>query len=254
MRNKIDFVEILAILNQIKPQICQFIDSKMNDFESLELSHKRDDSPVTIIDLEISRIFKKAFIESFPHLNFYSEEDPENFIYPCVILDPIDGTKELAQGVDECAISFGIYFSGDFDDEDNFSWIFNPFNNLKAHSAQKYINSRKKKRSSLYGLVSNTEFEADLYGNNYSGVMVMPKGSIAYKLALLSQGVCDFVMTKKPKNIWDIMAGSHLCHRKGIALFQGEKQLSSLDSALIEGPLIWCKKEDFPKIKKLIQK
>jgi myo-inositol-1(or 4)-monophosphatase len=253
MKNKIKSIDILAVLSKIKPEICQFIDSKMNDFESLEISTKVDRTPVTIIDLKISKIFKEAFKSEFPFLNFYSEEDPDNLTFPCVILDPIDGTKELAQGLDECAISFGVYFSGDLANSENFSWIFNPFNRFKAHSAQNFINSRKKKRTSLYGLVSNTEFEADMYSNSAENIIVMPKGSIAYKLALLSQGVCDFVMTKKPKNIWDIMAGSHLCHRKGIKLFQGDKEITILEDALIEAPLIWCKKEDFHKIKRLVQ-
>lgn len=254
MNKTIDFIEILKILNKIKPEICQFIDSKMNDFDALEVSTKIDLTPVTIIDIEISKIFKEAFTNAYPFLNFYSEEDPENFNFPCVILDPIDGTKELAQGLDECAISFGIYFSGDLSSSENFSWIFNPFTHFKAHSSQNFISSRKKKRSSLYGLVSNTEFEADLYTSPTPEVIVMPKGSIAYKLALLSQGVCDFVMTKRPKNIWDIIAGSHLCHRKGISLFQNNVEITSLDSPLIDGPLVWCKKEDYPKVKNLLQK
>lgn len=250
---QINIEQVLSTLEEIKSEVCQFIDSKMENLDSLQVNIKEDSSPVTEIDLYISNCFKERFKNLYPKLNFYSEEDKEELQYPTIIIDPIDGTRELARGVGECSISFGIYFSSTFNDPRNFSWIFNPFNSLTAQTNSKSINSRLVKRKRLLGFVSNTEFNNGLYDDLSSDITVIPKGSIAYKLGLLSKGICDFVITKKPKNIWDIMAGSHICAQLDLITFIDEKEVDRIDDELINAPILWCRRENLENLRKEFQ-
>lgn len=245
---------MLSTLDKFKVEICQYIDSKMDRLDELSVSIKSDDSPVTKIDIFISDLFKKKFLNLYPFLNFYSEEDLGEFNYPLVIIDPIDGTRELSKGIGECAVSFGIYYSSDFSDERNFSWIFNPFNLISVDSYSLDIKSRYKQSNKLLTFVSQTEFDKGLYNDVVEDFIVIPKGSIAYKLCLLSKGICDLVVTRKPKNIWDIMAGSHICSKLGMSMFVNGKRTTSLETILIEGPMIWCRVENEEKALTLFQK
>jgi myo-inositol-1(or 4)-monophosphatase len=258
MDNEIEFVDVLSTLDRIKVDICQYIDWKMNELKSLEIEIKADKTPVTEIDIYISDLIKMSFQKLYPFLNFYSEEDPESFKYPLIILDPIDGTRELSRGIGECAVSFGIYYSGDLTDKRNFSWIFNPFNSFSVDSYNLPLKSKKSLRKELLSFVSQTEYEKGLYDFKDSleskHLNFLAKGSIAYKLALLSRGICDFVITKKPKNIWDIMAGSHICHLLGMKMIVNGVETSKLDNLLIESPIVWFHNEHREQLKFLFQK
>ena len=152
-----------------------------------EVSSKRDvNDLLTKFDIQANNIIVEHLSQEYPTFSIVSEESPEikkDSEYTFLI-DPIDGTRELARGVGECSISFGIYFSSTFNDPRNFSWIFNPFNSLTAQTNSKSINSRLVKRKRLLGFVSNTEFNNGLYDDLSSDITVIPKGSIAYKLGL----------------------------------------------------------------------
>lgn len=262
--NKINFIEVKEELAEIKYKTRQFIDLKMKSLEKLKVHLKQDQSIVTEIDLYISNLFKETFLSLYPFLSFYSEEDLGDFKYPLIILDPIDGTRELAQGIGECAVSFGIYYSADFNDKRNFSWIFNPFNSFcvdslaDTQSGSNLVVSPRGKRSprdELLSFVSQTEFSQGLYNETSQQVETkltfIPKGSIAYKLALLSSSICDFIITQKPKNIWDIMAGSHICHQKGMKMKVNGKEITALTESLIESPIVWFWEEDEEQLKHL---
>jgi myo-inositol-1(or 4)-monophosphatase len=254
MKNKINLIEVLSTLDKIKVEICQYIDSKMDKIESLQIELKSDKSPVTEIDIYISNLFKESFHDLYPFLNFYSEEDQGCFDYPVIILDPIDGTRELSQGIGECAVSFGIYYSEDFSDERNFSWIFNPFNSYCVDSYNLPMKSKKSTRKNLLSFVSQTEYNLKLYEVENKDLNFLPKGSIAYKLALLSRGICDFVITKKPKHIWDIMAGSHICYLLGLEMVINGERCIKLNGVVIESPIVWFHKEHEGQLKSLFQK
>lgn len=228
--------EIFEILREIKLEI----EEKMSSFlhKPLNSHRKNDGTLVTQMDLFISDIFENKFNSKFPKINFYSEEKQKEFKFPLIILDPIDGTREFAKGMDECAVSFGIYYSEAFDDPRNFSWIYNFKTGLEVSSEASKLSTVK--RDDLLGFVSNTEFEKGLYpeGN------IRPVGSIAYKLALLINGDCDFVITKKPKNIWDIAAGTHLCKKFGFEVNFLEGDSTKITSDLYQAPMIWCRKNN----------
>ena len=234
----INFEEISEILHQIKGEIRQKFDRTFVKEKALNIQKKPDKTIVTDIDLYISDIIKNKFLSKYEFINFFSEEDMGEFKFPMIILDPIDGTRDLAKGVNECSVSFGIYFSPELNDERNFSWIYNPFNGFEISSISNGLAGNTLVDKKFLAFVSRTEFEANLHTSSEK-ISYFPKGSIAYKLGLLASGAGDFVISKKPKNIWDIMAGTHICYSRGIKLFNNGQQISSLDKKLLKNDLVW---------------
>ena len=221
-----------------------------NFLEKLSVKTKDDKSPVTEIDTFISDQIKKI-IQHDPELmqyTFYSEEDHNELKFPCVILDPIDGTRELVKGIGECSLSLGIFRSPLL--SDSWGWIFNPFTGFEILSEnQKFIRSQCHD-GKLSGLVSRSECKRGLFSDyNTNRFILTPRGSIAFKLGLLGAGASDFVISKRPKSIWDIAAGTSLCLERGISLYLNNKKVSSLSEKRIEGPLVWCREEYFEQIK-----
>lgn len=248
MQKTIKIVDLLSTLEEIKVEIRQKFDLVFDDLSKLEIQTKKDNSIVTNIDIYISDLFKDKFLKKFEELNFYSEEDQESFDYPMIILDPIDGTRELAKGVNECVVSFGIYYSEDLSDKRNFSWLYNPFNGFEISSNDSLPNSRRIINSTLVSYVSRTEFDKGLHRST-DNLIFLPKGSIAYKLGLLASGGSDFTISRKPKNIWDIMAGTHICYDRGISLYQNGIKLTKLSKAKFENDLVWANDEVWEQIK-----
>ncbi len=197
---------------------------------------KLDKSLVTEFDEAISLKFKDYFKVHYPHFNFISEEHPRSLSYPAVILDPIDGTREFAQRIPECAVSLAVC---DTSLKEVFSWIYNPLSGFEISTKSlRYVESSRKKEEP-FGLVSRYEWKKN---SSLRSQPVFPRGSIAFKLGLLAAGSCDFVFSLRPKNIWDIAAGFFLCRQKRIAFFSEGKEVTSLDRMLYKPPLLWIDK------------
>lgn len=212
-----------------------------------------DHSYVTGIDTYISGYFEKYHKKNLlkKKWTFLSEEGPAILRFPCLILDPLDGTRELVEGVPECALSLALFESKKI--KDSFGWIYNPFSGLSVSSDQAYLPLLKKKPAPFLGFVSRSEWKKGLFADLKSTeIIVAPRGSIANKLALLAVGACDFVVTLRPKNIWDIAAGTAICSARGIHLFSAEKEVKNLNEVRFSAPLIWCRPDLLPMIKKFL--
>lgn len=242
----IDHNEIFQLLQSLKPVLRQKIDEIQGD---IKIKNKADSSPVTELDIFISKTLKKIFTEKYPFLNFYSEEEMEKFEYPVIIVDPIDGTKEFIKGSDEWVVSFGVYYSSNILDERNFSWIYNPTNLLEICSNGYANGGHLSKNLDDKILVSITEYDSGLYRN--SNQNLLPVGSIAYKLALLSLGKCKAVVTKRDKNVWDILAGTHLCLLRNMIFYSTHEQnLTQIKNLFYKKDMIWCKENHLDSILK----
>lgn len=212
--------------------------------ESLQINRKDDRSFVTDVDLFVSDLIKESLQESsdYGHYTFFSEEDHDQFNFPISILDPIDGTRELVKGKRECAVSLAMMHSPLLLDNKNYGWIYNPFTGFDLDSNDCFIDRRNFDNQKYLGMVSRSEFEKGHYQNFLEKnplVEITPRGSIAFKLGLLATGACDFVISLSPKNIWDIAAGSVLCAKRGIKLYQNGVEIKSLDEIHIKGILLW---------------
>ncbi len=219
--------------------------------KNLDIKKKEDKTFVTIVDLAISHLVKKEIANFDSSMFFHSEEDQLSELqFPCAILDPIDGTKEFVQGPAECVLSLAIVYSPRFDDPRNQAFIFNPLTGFEMRSSSSFIfhyelnhkiekKEKMKKNPSI--MVSRSEWKKGLFNGERKreDLQVMPRGSIAFKLALLAAGGCDKIISKKPKNIWDICAGTILCYQRGIYFYQNGKKNAIIDNKIYNNDLVW---------------
>lgn len=218
--------------------------------EKLIKKKKKDHSIVTSLDIGISEEFQKFFKkkEDFKKFYFLSEEGKkEKLSFPCIILDPIDGTKEMAQGIPECVISLAIMNSSKINGT---GWLFNPFTGFSISTDKNFILPPSEHEMILTGFISRTEARKGFFENcDRKKIHLMAKGSIAYKLGLLAAGACDFVISKEGKNIWDIAGGTLICQKRGINCYLDNKKINNLTEEYYDGPILWCRKSIFPHIK-----
>lgn len=215
-------------------------------------SLKPDQSPVTLVDHAFSDAIEDYFASfiDYKRFHFYSEEKHQELEFPAIIVDPIDGTRELALGVPECAVSIAIMHNSEIENPKNSAWIYNPFTSevLEAETLKRNV---PKKENLLLGYVSNTEWKNNLYLKYEREVTLelKPLGSIAYKLLKLANYECDFVVTMRPKNIWDIAGGSILLAKKDIGLYGPHGKIYELDTKTISSPLLWCSEQNYKRLK-----
>ncbi|HLE11867.1 MAG: hypothetical protein A2504_06860 [Bdellovibrionales bacterium RIFOXYD12_FULL_39_22] len=231
--------------------IKKFISSRLQEFEHqralghLKIDLKIDNSPVTELDVDISNYLKKSlapFIER--GFSFFSEEDHGDLQFPAIILDPIDGTRELISGTKECALSLAII--SDFETNDFWGWIYNPYNGISLTSSRPIsLSSNLVKRDKLLGFISRTEIQEGLFDQYDQNKYILKEvGSIAYKLGLISSGECDFIITKHGKNIWDIAGGFCLCKRNNIAMYDSSgNRIQKLNKERYDKNILWCRED-----------
>jgi myo-inositol-1(or 4)-monophosphatase len=213
--------------------------------KDIEINLKSDNTIVTEIDLFVSTLLKEKLQKhsDYKNYNFFSEEEFDKLLFPSAILDPIDGTRELAKGRAECAVSLALMKSPELSDPANYGWLYNPFSGFSLDSDTPFVASNNKSTQKILGMVSRSEFEKGYFKdllNIDPKIEITPRGSIAFKLGLLASGGCDFVLSLSPKNIWDIAAGSVLCAQRGIKMYQNGVEITRLDQIHIKGILLWA--------------
>jgi myo-inositol-1(or 4)-monophosphatase len=242
-----------ASKDKIKAQVLNIINKNYHD---LDITRKQDRSLVTQVDTEVSLLFEEYVDKNLEGWKSLSEEnaDSHEVSFPLMILDPIDGTRGLVDGVAESVVSAGFMASESIEDPRNSAWIFNPFTGLDIFSEDQFIPSRTVNTTSLQGLVSRSEWNKGKFSEmNLEDKIIAPRGSIAFKLGLLAVGGCDFVLSMSPKNIWDIAAGTLLCHRVGIHFYNKDGIVEKFKDCLIKGPMLWCHEKNYSQLKGLIK-
>lgn len=209
------------------------------------IQFKNDGSPVTELDLFLSFHVELLMEKNFAGVTFYSEEKFSDWKFPLLALDPLDGTQEYIEGRDEWAISIGIFDNENFTGE---GWVYNP---KTAECFDHGDKSNFKIKTSYRGEVSRSEWKKGLFfGKSTEKYKVEPLGSIAYKLGRLSAHKCDFVISLRPKNIWDIAGGTLLSRESGYKFYAEGKEVTRVEK-LYQPPLIWCREEMFSELSKI---
>ncbi len=221
------------------------IDRLVHQFPTASFKLKEDQTPVTELDLRLSELIEEVALRELPGVTFYSEEKFSDWSFPLLALDPLDGTQEYIEGRDEWAISLGLFRDSSFQGE---GWVYNP----RTGECFSDPALRKFKPRDLYrGEVSRSEWKSGFFKDTQKTPFeVQAVGSIAYKLARLSAGKSDFVVSLRPKHIWDIAGGTLLCHRAGLRFYAGGKEVTGV-SKLYRPPLIWCHPELFSELAKI---
>lgn len=217
-----------------------------NDVVDVKKFTKDDQSPVTEIDHAISDFFKRHRLAQ--GFSFYSEEEHGELSFPGLILDPLDGTRDFIAGRPECAVSAAWMESAELSGS-HFALISNPFTGFQISSQNLPAWRPRPQTGPFKGLVSRSEWERGLYrAHAEKNFQLQPLGSIAFKLGLLSSGACDFVVSLRPKNVWDIAAGTILAHERGFEFWSRGARVGDLSQAKYEAPLVWARPELIPQL------
>lgn len=186
------------------------------------VTHKENNDVLTQADLLANQILKKRLLAEFPDDGWLSEESVDDALrLSCRrvwVVDPIDGTREYAEGVPEYAVSVALIENGAV----MLAAVFNPetdelFSALRGGGAflnGKPMHCKQSCQGQLLLLASRSECkrgEWDRFGEE----QVKPVGSIAYKLALVAAGLADATFSLGPKSEWDIAAGVLLVTEAG---------------------------------------
>jgi myo-inositol-1(or 4)-monophosphatase len=240
----------IKTMNFVKNKVILELTSKLGNYfgpranKELPIDFKEDQSLVTEIDQFVSNILKRelAAHPNYSTYQYFSEEDFDELLFPCAVVDPIDGTRELAKGRPECAVSLALMHSPHLADPLNYAWLFNPFSGFDLDSNTPFVSSMNKSSQKLLCLVSRSELHKGYFNRmmNQDLFDISPRGSIAFKLGLLASGGCDLVVSLAPKNIWDIAAGTQLCSQRGIHFYINGEKVTSLDEAKYQGFLMWA--------------
>ena len=220
-----DLRRILTILTSARAAIARA------DLQVLCVSHRNGD-PVTGLDREINRLIQCNLpFQNEGWLSEESHDDLQRLQYQRVwMVDPIDGTRELVEGIPEWCVSVGLVEKSRV----VAGGILNPCTgemflgsletglktlHLAGLQTRPRTGERKKSctiRSYERVVVSRKEYREGKWDSFESGRMkIIPVGSVAFRLALVAAGCAEATCTFGPRNEWDIAAGAALVQASG---------------------------------------
>jgi myo-inositol-1(or 4)-monophosphatase len=210
-----------------------------NAFSSgnIEVKRKTGGDPVTEADLALDTALKEALLEADDGwLSEETADDSRRLGKRRVwIVDPLDGTREFAEGIPEWCISIGLVIDG----KPVAGGICNPAMNqifVGSRESGLYLNGAKARigdKITLDGariLVSRSEIRKGLWKRLENAPFeIIPCGSVAYKLALVASGQADAIVSLVPKNEWDVAGGIALVQAGGGCVFIPDQELLILN-------------------------
>lgn len=169
---------------------------------------------VSEADLRAAEILHEKLTAVFPADGWLSEEHTDTAHRlgrdRVWIVDPIDGTREYLQGIPEYAISIGLTIEG----RPALGVVLNPATGELF--AAECLTSAERPPTEPTGspfdvLVGRGEQAHDEVPPLPRGAKPRGVGSVAYRLALLSRGEGNAVVTGYGRSEWDVAAGAALC-------------------------------------------
>jgi len=218
--------------------------------DDYEIKEKGYHNPVTTADKEADSYLKSTLMSARPQYGWLSEEtvDSKNRLNKekVWIVDPLDGTKEFIEGVPQFVVSIALVEKG----ISIIGVLHNPVTKETFHAAKgegAYLNqgqyrcSIKDSTRDMVILNSRSETRRGLwepYKKHFKELR--PIGSVAYKMGLTAIGKADIFATLRPKNEWDICAGTCLINEAGgkVINLNGKEITFNNQKTLIEPGLI----------------
>ncbi|MFC6617462.1 3'(2'),5'-bisphosphate nucleotidase CysQ family protein [Deinococcus radiophilus] len=188
--------------------------------QGFKVEHKTGaDDPVTEGDRAASALLMRELARAFPGDGLLSEEEadaPERLSRSRTwLIDPIDGTKEYADGSPDHCVSLGLAVDG----EPVLGVIYAPQTDELFAGAVGLGVTKNGERVTLrdhqpYVIATSvTETRRELRDLPLPGMR--PSGSTALKLARIAAGEADATFTMSPRAEWDIAAGHALLRAQG---------------------------------------
>lgn len=204
----------------------------------LEVRYKNNNEIVTAADIESNELICQGLLATFSADAICSEEcvntDLASATRRVWIIDPLDSTSNYVRGGNEYSLSIGLAIEG----EAALGVVYNPSRHELFSGYVGYGASRNGMpvRASLAApphrprlLVSSKEWKRGV--STTAGYQITPMASMAYKLARVSAGCEDGVLSFKNRKPWGTCAGTALVLSAG-------GQVTSLDGK----PLVFdCK-------------
>ena len=181
----------------------------------LKTTYKTGDDPLTQADLAANQVLQETLLGTFPTDGWLSEEtrdDQRRLTQARVwVVDPIDGTRELVQGIPEYALSVALVVAG----APRLGGVYNPAKDelfLGVVGAGVTCNGQAVRADHVLGevplvLASRSEVQRGEWERFGGQAQIRVVGSIAYKLALVAAGRADATFSLEPKHEWDVAGG-----------------------------------------------
>ena len=218
--------------------------------DDYEIKEKGYLNPVTTADNEADSFLKLELTNARPDYGWLSEEtmDSEDRLGKerVWIVDPLDGTKEFIEGVPQFVVSVALVENG----VPIIGVLHNPVTKETFYASKgngTYFDdvihncSVKESTTDMVILNSRSETRKGLWEPHKQHFKKLkPIGSVAYKMGLTAIGKADIFATLRPKNEWDICAGTCLINEAGgkVINLNGEKITFNNRKTLIEPGLI----------------
>jgi myo-inositol-1(or 4)-monophosphatase len=184
----------------------------------IRYGHKRGRELVSEADLHAAKMLHEAISAKFPGDGWLSEEHPDSTERlgkeRVWIVDPIDGTREYLQGLPEYAVSVALAVEG----KAVVGAVYNPATDemFTAACAAPEEAVMERPAESFVALIGHGEDRWDDFPPLPAGGRARPIGSVAYRLALLSEKRGDVALTWYARSEWDVAAGAVLCGAAGL--------------------------------------
>jgi myo-inositol-1(or 4)-monophosphatase len=184
---------------------------------------KADDSPVTEADHAADRLLHHHLMGEFPDDGWLSEEtadtDARLARERVWIVDPLDGTREFAQGVPEFGVSIGLAVGG----RAVLGVLFNPASGELYEGAVDHpatLNGNEIRASAVESiggariLCSPTDHGRGVY-DRITEVKLIPMGSLVNKLGSVASGRAEATFATTSRGEWDVCGGAAILTAAG---------------------------------------
>ena len=199
-------------MTQINKILCQQLFNKLDEIDysctGMTIDTKSDDSFVTNIDYQANATIEDFFncIYGEPQVNIISEENSnrydENKQYN-IVVDPIDGTENLTNGIPIFGVSISIYKDGD----SHYHILYFPLLKQQVTSddiTEESFNKHRESRLTLLSSNSNLDEISEHKGKEYRIY-----GCATYNMYAVIANQA-YMYTNSRVNSYDILAGINI--------------------------------------------